>query len=164
MQIPPFKIVYHGGWVRRGGSGGLAPRSAWGGGCWKSCILHCCEGLRSITPKWAACEGAEIVGPLFATGRCPISMNIHGHAGKCMEMYGYQWISMVLHGHPWISMDILSSNIKLELIFLMIGPWVLSDAVPHGTLTGPLRDAYGTGRDVVVSPYGCPRFWFYAPK
>ena len=45
-------------------------------------------------------------GPLFATGRCPISMDIHGHPWKCMEMYRYPLISMVFHGHPWISMDI----------------------------------------------------------
>ena len=25
MQIPPFRIVYHGGRIRQGGSGGLAP-------------------------------------------------------------------------------------------------------------------------------------------
>ena len=90
---------------RRGGSGGLAPRSAWALGWWSLLeVLH--TPLLSTTPKWAACGGAEIVGPLFATGRCPISMDIHGHPWKCMEMYRYPLISMVFHGHPWISMDI----------------------------------------------------------
>ena len=137
MQIPPFKIVYHGGWVRRGGSGGLAPRSTWGGGCWKSCTLHCCEGLKSITPKWGACEGAEIVGPLFAT-------DTQGNAWKCMDINGYQWFRMDIHGYPWISTympiqvtaPIHSNRCPSMPIHGPEGRRPLRD--PYGTLTGPL--------------------------
>jgi hypothetical protein len=137
VQIPPFEIVYHGGWVRRGGSGGLAPRSAWGGGCWKSCALHCCEGLRSITPKWGACEGAEIVGPLFAT-------DTQGNAWKCMDINGYPWFCMDIHGYPWISTympiqvtaPIHSNRCPSMPIHGPEGRRPLRD--PYGTLTGPL--------------------------
>ena len=33
--------------------------------------------------------------------------------------------------------------LQLELIFLMIGAWVLRDTVPYGTLTGRLRGRQG---------------------